>query len=108
MAGSKRHRRQLTAVPIDVDKSAIGQFTPQDASAIGSRPDVYHFKNFEMLGSGAGNCAAATTDHSKSDTIRGVSAKRSSSHRPPSSTGVWRTLMPGLIDSHVHVTLSRS
>jgi imidazolonepropionase-like amidohydrolase len=68
--------------------------------------DVYHFRNFEMLDPEAGELRDGHELIVEGDTIREVSAKPIKL----ASAGVidcgGRTLMPGLIDSHVHVTLS--
>jgi len=68
--------------------------------------DVYHFKNFEMLDPGAGELRGGHELVVEGDLIKEVSA------RPIQLTNAdvvdcgGRTLMPGLIDSHVHVVLS--
>jgi imidazolonepropionase-like amidohydrolase len=67
---------------------------------------VYHFKNFEMLDPEAGELRGGFELAVEGGTIREVSA------RPIKLEGAsvidcgGRTLMPGLIDSHVHVVLS--
>src|ERR1700687_2939786 len=68
--------------------------------------DVYHFKNFEMLDPEAGELRS---DHElvvEGDTIREVSAQPIKLMAASVIDCGGRTLMPGLIDSHVHVVLS--
>jgi imidazolonepropionase-like amidohydrolase len=66
----------------------------------------YHFKNFELLDPEAGEVAGGHELVVEGDLIREVAAK------PIKLAGAdvidcgGRTLMPGLIDSHVHVVLS--
>src|SRR3954453_2004660 len=67
---------------------------------------VYHFKNFEMLDPEAGELRGGHELVVEGDTIREISNKPIRLE----SAGVidcgGGTLMPGLIDSHVHVVLS--
>jgi imidazolonepropionase-like amidohydrolase len=68
--------------------------------------EVYHFKNFEMLDPEAGELRS---DHElvvEGDTIREVSAQPIKLATASVIDCGGRTLMPGLIDSHVHVVLS--
>ena len=67
---------------------------------------LYHFKNFEMLDPEAGEVRGGHELVVEGDTIREVSDKpiRLASAGMIDCGG--RTLMPGLIDSHVHVVLS--
>src|SRR6201995_6197652 len=67
---------------------------------------VYHFKNFEMLDVDAGELRGGHELVVEGDTIKEVSAKPVKlAHADVVDCG-GRTLMPGLIDSHVHVVLS--
>ena len=68
--------------------------------------DVYHFKNFELLDPEAGELRGGHELVVEGDTIKEVSAKPI---KPANASVIdcgKRTLMPGLIDSHVHVVLS--
>src|SRR5918992_5714381 len=68
--------------------------------------NVYHFKNFELLDPEAGEVAGGHELVVEGDLVKDVST------RPIKLAGAvvidcgGRTLMPGLIDSHVHVVLS--
>jgi imidazolonepropionase-like amidohydrolase len=68
--------------------------------------DVYHFKNFEMLDPGAGELRGGHELVVEGDTIREISAKPIKLATASVIDCGGRTLMPGLIDSHVHVVLS--
>src|SRR6266571_9436562 len=68
--------------------------------------DVYHFKNFEMLDPEAGELRGGHELVVEGDTIREVSAEPIKLAKASSIDCGGRTLMPGLIDSHVHVVLS--
>src|SRR6266852_4158049 len=68
--------------------------------------DVYHFKNFEMLDPEAGELRGGHELVVEGDTIREVSAKPIKLAEASVIDCGGRTLMPGLIDSHVHVVLS--
>ena len=68
--------------------------------------DVYHFKNFEMLDPEAGELRGGHELVVEGDTIREVSAKPIKLATASVIDCGGRTLMPGLIDSHVHVVLS--
>src|ERR1700694_1362081 len=68
--------------------------------------DVYHFKNFEMLDPEAGELRGGHELVVEGDTIREVSAKPIKLKSASVIDCGGRTLMPGLIDSHVHVVLS--
>jgi imidazolonepropionase-like amidohydrolase len=68
--------------------------------------DVYHFKNFEMLDPAAGELSGGHELVVEGDTIREVSAKPIKLAKASVIDCGGRTLMPGLIDSHVHVVLS--
>src|SRR4030081_3460016 len=68
--------------------------------------DVYHFKNFEMLDPEAGELSSGHELVVEGDTIREVSAKPIKLANASVIDCGRRTLMPGLIDSHVHVVLS--
>src|SRR6266850_299411 len=68
--------------------------------------DVYHFKNFEMLDPEAGELLGGHELVVEGDTIREVSAKPIKLAEASVIDCGGRTLMPGLIDSHVHVVLS--
>src|SRR5437868_5317717 len=68
--------------------------------------DVYHFKNFEMLDPGAGELRGGHELVVEGDTIREISAKPIKLATTSVIDCGGRTLMPGLIDSHVHVVLS--
>src|SRR3981081_4298787 len=68
--------------------------------------EVYHFKNFELLDPEAGELRS---DHElvvEGDTIREVSAQPIKLAKASVIDCGGRTVMPGLIDSHVHVVLS--
>ena len=68
--------------------------------------DVYHFKNFEMLDPAAGELYGGHELVVEGDTIREVSARSIKLEKAEIVDCGGRTLMPGLIDSHVHVVLS--
>ena len=68
--------------------------------------DVYHFKNFEMLDPEAGELRGGYELVVEGDTIRDVSAEPIKLAKASVIDCGRRTLMPGLIDSHVHVVLS--
>ncbi len=67
---------------------------------------VTHFKNFEMLDPEAGELRGGHELVVEGDKIREVSAKPIKLEEADVVDCGGRTLMPGLIDSHVHVTLS--
>ena len=68
--------------------------------------DVYHFKNFELLDPEAGELRGGHELVVEGGTIKEVSSKpiKLASANVVDCGG--RTVMPGLIDSHVHVVLS--
>src|SRR5712672_592175 len=68
--------------------------------------DVYHFKNFEMLEPEAGELRGGHELVVEGDVIREISAKPIKLATASVIDCGGRTLMPGLIDSHVHVVLS--
>jgi imidazolonepropionase-like amidohydrolase len=68
--------------------------------------DVYHFKNFELLDPEAGELRGGHELVVEGDSIREVSAKPIKLGKASVIDCGRRTLMPGLIDSHVHVVLS--
>jgi imidazolonepropionase-like amidohydrolase len=68
--------------------------------------DITHFKNFEMLDPEAGELRGGHELVVEGDTIREVSAKPIKLAEARVIDCGKRTLMPGLIDSHVHVVLS--
>ncbi|HTG06655.1 MAG TPA: amidohydrolase family protein, partial [Bradyrhizobium sp.] len=68
--------------------------------------DVYHFKNFEMLDPEAGELLGGHELVVEGDTIKEISAKSIKLAEASVIDCGRRTLMPGLIDSHVHVVLS--
>src|SRR5881394_451288 len=68
--------------------------------------EIYHFKNFEMLDPEAGELLGGHELVVEGDTIREVSAKPVRLAEASVVDCGGRTLMPGLIDSHVHVILS--
>jgi imidazolonepropionase-like amidohydrolase len=68
--------------------------------------DVYHFKNFEMLDPEAGELRGGHELVVEGDTIREVSSGPIKLADASVIDCGGRTLMPGLIDSHVHVVLS--
>ena len=68
--------------------------------------DVYHFKNFEMLDPEAGELRGGFELVVEGGTIREVAAKSITLASASVIDCGGRTLMPGLIDSHVHVVLS--
>src|SRR6266566_6019071 len=68
--------------------------------------DLYHFKNFEMLDPEAGELRGGHELVVEGDTIREVSAEPIKLAKASIIDCGGRTLMPGLIDSHVHVVLS--
>ena len=67
---------------------------------------VTHFKNFEMLDPEAGELRGGHELVVEGDTIREISAKPIKLAEASVVDCGRRTLMPGLIDSHVHVILS--
>src|ERR1700742_651519 len=67
---------------------------------------VYHFKNFEMLDPEAGELRGGHELVVEGDKIREVSGKPINISEADVVDCGGRTLMPGLIDSHVHVVLS--
>ena len=68
--------------------------------------DVYHFKNFEILDPEAGELLGGHELVVEGDTIREVLAQPVKLVKASVIDCGGRTLMPGLIDSHVHVVLS--
>src|SRR5262249_56665175 len=75
------------------------------ATGIGSMAQ-YHFKNFEMLDPERDELAGGYELLVEGELIKEVSAKTiKATGATPIDCGK-RTLMPGLIDSHVHVVLS--
>jgi imidazolonepropionase-like amidohydrolase len=68
--------------------------------------NVYHFKNFEMLDPEAGELNGGHELVVEGDIIREVSARPIKLEKADVIDCDGRTLMPGLIDSHVHVVLS--
>jgi imidazolonepropionase-like amidohydrolase len=85
----------------------LRQFTDARGQAIGEAAMTqYHFKNFELLDPEREELVGGHEVLVEGHTIREVSAK------PIKAPGAYvidcgkRTLMPGLIDSHVHVVLS--
>src|SRR6202049_298447 len=68
--------------------------------------DVYHFKNFEMLAPEAGELPGGHELVVEGDRIKEVSAIPITLAKASVIDCGKRTLMPGLIDSHVHVVLS--
>src|SRR6202049_5063270 len=68
--------------------------------------DVYHFKNFEMLAPEAGELPGGHERVVEADTVREVSSGPIKLADSSVIDCGGRTLMPGLIDSHVHVVLS--
>src|SRR5882724_12198002 len=67
---------------------------------------ITHFKNFEMLDPEAGELRGGHELIVEGDTIREVSSKPVKLDNASVVDCGGRTLMPGLIDSHVHVVLS--
>ena len=67
---------------------------------------ITHFKNFEMLDAEAGELLGGHELAVEGDTIREISAKPIKLPEADVVDCGSRTLMPGLIDSHVHVVLS--
>ena len=67
---------------------------------------VYHFKNFEMLDPDAGELRGGHELVVEGDSLREVSDKPIKLAKASVIDCGGRTLMPGLIDSHVHVVLS--
>jgi imidazolonepropionase-like amidohydrolase len=67
---------------------------------------IYHFKNFEMLDPAAGDLRGGRELVVEGDTIKEISAKPIRLEQADIIDCGGRTLMPGLIDSHVHVVLS--
>src|SRR5260370_42561107 len=68
--------------------------------------DLYHFKNFQMLDPDAGELLGGHELIVEGDGIKEVSAKPIKLAEAGVIDCGGRTLMPGLIDSHVHVGLS--
>src|ERR1700722_9436841 len=68
--------------------------------------DVYHFRNFELLDPEAGELRGGHELVVEGDSIREVSTKPIKLAKASVIDCGRRTLMPGLIDSHVHVVLS--
>src|SRR5262245_8153062 len=68
--------------------------------------EVYHFKNFELLDPEAGELRGGHELVVEGDKIREVSGKPIKLATASVIDCGGRTLMPGLIDSHVHVVLS--
>jgi imidazolonepropionase-like amidohydrolase len=68
--------------------------------------DVYHFKNFELLDPEVGELQGGHELVVEGERIREVSAKPIKLSNASVIDCGRRTLMPGLIDSHVHVVLS--
>src|SRR5580700_1162341 len=68
--------------------------------------DVYHFKNFEMLDPEIGELRGGHELVVEGDTIKEISAAPIKLATANVIDCGGRTLMPGLIDSHVHVVLS--
>ena len=68
--------------------------------------DVYHFKNFEMLDPDAGELRGGHELVVEGAKIKEISAKPIKLGKANVIDCGKRTLMPGLIDSHVHVVLS--
>src|SRR5258708_17120161 len=69
--------------------------------------NVTHFKNFEMLDPDAGELRGGHELVVEGDRIKEVSAKPVKLAEASVIDCGGRTLMPGLIDSHVHLVLSR-
>lgn len=67
---------------------------------------LYHFKNFEMLDPEAGSLKGGYELVVENDKIREVSSKAIKIKAADVVDCGKRTLMPGLIDSHVHAVLS--
>ncbi len=67
---------------------------------------LYHFKNFEMLDPEAGSLKGGYELVVENDKIREVSSKAIKIKNADVVDCGKRTLMPGLIDSHVHAVLS--
>src|SRR5260221_7617158 len=70
--------------------------------------DITHFKNFEMLDPEAGELRGGYELIVEGGTIKDVSAKPIKLEKASVVDCGGRTLMPGLIDSHVHVVLSEA
>jgi imidazolonepropionase-like amidohydrolase len=68
--------------------------------------DVYHFRNFELLDPDAGELRGGHELVVEGDRIKEVSGKPIKLENADVIDCGGRTLMPGLIDSHVHVVLS--
>ncbi len=68
--------------------------------------DIYHFKNFEMLDPDAGELQGGHELIVEGAKIKEVSSKPIKFGKASVVDCGKRTLMPGLIDSHVHVVLS--
>ncbi len=68
--------------------------------------DVYHFKNFEMLEPEHGELRGGYEMLVEGAKIKEVSSKPIKAGKATVIDSGKRTLMPGLIDSHVHVVLS--
>ncbi|MBL8832805.1 MAG: amidohydrolase family protein [Rhodospirillales bacterium] len=67
---------------------------------------LYHFKNFEMLDPEVGSLKGGYELVVENDKIREISSKPIKSKSADVVDCGKRTLMPGLIDSHVHAVLS--
>src|SRR5260370_34182097 len=70
--------------------------------------NVTHFKNFEMLDPDAGELRGGHELVVEGDRIKEVSARPIKLAEASVIDCGGRTLMPGLIDSHVHVVLSEA
>src|ERR1700719_4381112 len=68
--------------------------------------DVYHFKNFEMLDPEASELRGGHELIVEGGSIREISARPIKLEKASVVDCGGRTVMPGLIDSHVHVVLS--
>ena len=68
--------------------------------------DVYHFRNFELLDPDAGELRGGHELVVEGDRIKEVSGKPIKLENADVIDCGGRTVMPGLIDSHVHVVLS--
>jgi imidazolonepropionase-like amidohydrolase len=68
--------------------------------------DVHHFKNFEMLDPEVGELRGGHELVVEGDTIKDISDRPIKLAQASAVDCGGRTLMPGLIDSHVHVVLS--
>ena len=68
--------------------------------------EIYHFRNFEMLDPEVGELRGGHELVVEGDQIREVSARPIKLATASVIDCGGRTLMPGLIDGHVHVVLS--